>query len=137
MSAACRPIAHIAAEALLAFVVGIAFGPIGANIFSPLQWVGGSQEELHALTFQLTRVVIAIQVLFTGISLPKAYLWKERMSLTTLLFPIMTCAWFVTSLLVWGLIPGLTFLECLVIGACVTPTDPVLSNAICKGVSWI
>lgn len=47
----------------------------------------------------------------------------------------MTSAWFVTSLLIWGLIPGLTFLECLVIGACVTPTDPVLSNAICKGVS--
>ena len=45
----------------------------------------------------------------------------------------MTIAWFICSLLVGGLIPGLTFLESLVIGACVTPTDPVLANAICKG----
>ena len=55
------------------------------------------------------------------------------MSLVTLLGPIMTTAWFICSLLVWGLVPGLTFLESLVIGACVTPTDPVLANSICKG----
>jgi NhaP-type Na+/H+ or K+/H+ antiporter len=128
---------NTAAEALLAFLAGIAFGPIGANIFSPLHWVGGEQEDLNHLTFEVTRIIIAIQVLFTGISLPKKYLWRERVSLCTLLFPIMTCAWFISSLLVWGLIPGLTFLECLVIGACVTPTDPVLANSICKGESQI
>lgn len=72
-------------------------------------------------------------MLFTGISLPKAYLWRERLSLFTLLFPIMTAAWFVTAALVYGLVPGLTFLEALVIGSCVTPTDPVLANSICKG----
>ena len=55
--------------------------------------------------------------------------------MVTLLGPIMTIAWFICSLLVWGLIPGLTFLESLVIGACVTPTDPVLANSICKGTS--
>lgn len=72
-------------------------------------------------------------MLFTGISLPKAYLYKQKRSLITLLGPVMTIAWFICSLLVWGLIPGLTFLESLVIGACVTPTDPVLANSICKG----
>jgi len=121
------------AEALLAFIAGIAFGPIGGNILWALEWVQHKQDDLNPLTFQVTRIIIAIQLLFTGISLPKAYLWRERVSLCTLLFPIMTCAWFVTSLLVWGLIPGLTFLESLVIGACVTPTDPVLANSICKG----
>ena len=68
-----------------------------------------------------------------GIALPKAYLYREWLSLATLLGPIMLCAWFVTSLLVWGLFPGLSYLEALVIGACVTPTDPVLANTICKG----
>lgn len=106
---------------------------MAANIFSPLDWVGGNKEELSLLTHQITRVVIAIQVLFTGISLPKAYLWRERKSLFTLLFPIMTAAWFVVGLLIWAIIPGLTFLESLVIGSCVTPTDPVLANSICKG----
>ncbi|TXT11265.1 hypothetical protein VHUM_02016 [Vanrija humicola] len=120
-------------EALLAFVAGIVFGPLAANVFSPLDWVNGSQKDLSYITFEITRVVIAIQVLFTGISLPKAYLWRERLSLFTLLIPIMTAAWFVTAALVYALIPGLTFLEALVIGSCVTPTDPVLANSICKG----
>lgn len=100
---------------------------------NPLRWVGGNQHDLWTVNFQISRVVIAVQVLFTGISLPKAYLWRKRLSLFTLLIPVMTCAWFVSSLLVWAFIPKLTFLEALVIGSCVTPTDPVLSNSIAKG----
>lgn len=45
----------------------------------------------------------------------------------------MTMMWLVTSLLVWGLVPKLPFLHALAIAACVTPTDPVLSNVIVKG----
>jgi NhaP-type Na+/H+ or K+/H+ antiporter len=33
----------------------------------------------------------------------------------------------------WAMVPGLPFLHALAIGACVTPTDPVLSNSIVKG----
>ena len=84
-------------------------------------------------TFQLTRIVIAVQVLFTGIALPKKYLWKEKQSLLVLLFPIMTTAWFITALLVWGIIGQVTFLESLCIASCVTPTDPVLANSITTG----
>ncbi|ORY33688.1 Sodium/hydrogen exchanger family-domain-containing protein [Naematelia encephala] len=116
-------------ESLVATVAGIIFGPIALGWFDPSQWT----DDLNYLTLQVARIVIAIQVLFTGIALPKAYLAREWLSLVTLLGPIMTTAWFIVSLLIWGLIPGLTFLECLVIGACVTPTDPVLANAICKG----
>lgn len=121
------------AEPLVALLIGIAFGPIGADIFSPFRWVDNDRHSLGELTFQISRIVIAIQVLFTGISLPKAYLWRQRLSLFILLIPVMTCAWFVSSLLVWAFIPQLTFLEALVIGSCVTPTDPVLANSICKG----
>ncbi|TVY86112.1 Na(+)/H(+) antiporter [Lachnellula willkommii] len=45
----------------------------------------------------------------------------------------MTLMWLASSLLVWGLVPGISFLQALAIGACVTPTDPVLSNSIVKG----
>jgi NhaP-type Na+/H+ or K+/H+ antiporter len=62
------------------------------------------------------------------------YMKTEWLSLTTLLLPVMTAAWFISALLIWGLIPGLTYLEALVIGSCVTPTDPVLANSIWKGV---
>jgi NhaP-type Na+/H+ or K+/H+ antiporter len=37
------------------------------------------------------------------------------------------------GLLIWGIIPDLSYLEALVIAACIVPTDPVLANSICKG----
>lgn len=45
----------------------------------------------------------------------------------------MTLMWLSASLLVWAMVPHLTFLHALAVGACVTPTDPVLSNSIVKG----
>ncbi|PWY98523.1 hypothetical protein BCV70DRAFT_201833 [Testicularia cyperi] len=118
-------------EPLLAVTVGILVGPYALNWVDPLSW--GTTEETNELTYQFTRIVVGIQVLFTGISLPKAYLWKEKLSLSVLLFGIMTTAWFTTALLIWGLIPNLTYLESLAIAAAVTPTDPVLANSITSG----
>lgn len=118
-------------EPLLAVTAGIIVGPYVLNWVDPLSW--GTQEETNYVTYQFTRIVVGIQVLFCGISLPKAYLWKEKFSLVILLFGIMTTAWFATALLIWGLIPNLTFLESLCIAAAVTPTDPVLANSITTG----
>ena len=48
-------------------------------------------------------------------------------------FAGMTAMWLSSSLLIWGMVPNLSFLQSLAVGACVTPTDPVLSNSIVKG----
>lgn len=45
----------------------------------------------------------------------------------------MLAMWLATALLVWALVPNISFLHALVVGSCVTPTDPVLSNVIVKG----
>jgi NhaP-type Na+/H+ or K+/H+ antiporter len=58
---------------------------------------------------------------------------KEWKSLALLLGPGMTVMWIVTSLLVFAFVPHISFLQALAVGACVTPTDPVLSNSIVKG----
>lgn len=87
------------------------------------------------LTFSLhlSRIIIGIQVFFNGANLPRKYIKKEWLSLFMVLFPIMTLGWLVVGLLVWAVIPNLSFLESLVIAACIVPTDPVLANSICKG----
>ncbi|KAH8919727.1 hypothetical protein BT69DRAFT_1246115 [Atractiella rhizophila] len=122
-------------EPLLCLCLGIAVGPIGLNWVNPFDWNdilrdGSEQDEL---TFQLSRIVVGIQVLFTGISLPKAYLRRSWQSLTILLLPVMAIAWLIVASIIVAIIPQLTFLEALVIAACVTPTDPVLSSSIVKG----
>lgn len=65
--------------------------------------------------------------------LPSRYLKTQWRPLLILLGPVMTVMWLSTSLLIWALAPGLPFLHALAIGACVTPTDPILSNVIVKG----
>lgn len=106
--------------------IRIITGPYVLGWVEPLSW--GNTAETNYVTYEFSRLVVGIQVLFTGISLPKAYLRKEALSLTVLLFGVMTIAWFISALLIWGLIPNLTYLESLAISAAITPTDPVLAN---------
>lgn len=54
-------------------------------------------------------------------------------SLFFLLGPCMVWGWMISALLIWGLIPDLTFLASLVVAAGVTPTDPILAQAVIGG----
>ena len=78
-------------EPLVCTLIGIATGPVAWALVDPLDWVSGDVElrsgrantqtvlqvltarraTLDQITFQIVRIVIGIQVLFTGISLPK------------------------------------------------------------------
>ncbi|KAL1929677.1 hypothetical protein VTP01DRAFT_1815 [Rhizomucor pusillus] len=115
-------------EASVAIVCGIIFGPLCANFINVETW--GSEE---IFTREFCRVVIGIQVMAAGVALPKAYLRKEFWSLFMLLIPGMIYMWIVSGLLVWAMIPGLNFLESLMVASCFTPTDPVLANSIVQG----
>ena len=125
-------------EPLLAITIGYVFclssiiaGPHVLNWVNPFTWGGQGNE--HEVTYQLARLVIGVQVLFTGIVLPEKYLWKKKYSLIVLLICVMTAAWFSTALFVWAIIPDLSYLESLCIAAAITPTDPVLANSITSG----
>ncbi|UDD60251.1 hypothetical protein AFCA_007669 [Aspergillus flavus] len=80
-----------------------------------------------------TRLVLGVQLVLAGVQLPKRYLQLEWKSLSLLLGPGMAAMWLCSSLVIWAMIPNFQFLHALIIGACVTPTDPVLSNSIVKG----
>lgn len=49
------------------------------------------------------------------------------------LFPIMTLMWLATTVCVLVTIPRMTLVLALIVAACVTSTDPVLSQAVAKG----
>ncbi|KAK4655908.1 hypothetical protein QC762_306590 [Podospora pseudocomata] len=120
-------------EALISLLAGVAFSPAAANLIKPLEYTLGSEEDLNIVTLSFTRLVLGIQLVLAGVQLPSRYLKKQWRPLLWFLGPIMTAMWLSTALLIWGLVPGIRFLEALVVGSCVTPTDPVLSNVIVKG----
>ncbi|KAF2146065.1 uncharacterized protein K452DRAFT_355534 [Aplosporella prunicola CBS 121167] len=120
-------------EALISSIFGIIFGPHAANFIRPEEYAIRSTDTLNTINLYFTRLVLGVQLVLAGVQLPSKYLQKEWKSLSLLLGPGMTVMWLVTSLLVWAFVPHMSFLYALAVGACVTPTDPVLSNSIVKG----
>ncbi|KAK3817717.1 MAG: Sodium/hydrogen exchanger family-domain-containing protein [Benniella sp.] len=115
-------------EAFVSTVFGIIIGPYVIGIFDPAGW-----KDFDLVTLEFTRIVIAIQVMAAGVSLPRSYVVKERLSLFMIIVPLMVLMWLTSALLIWVLIPNLDFVQAMLIGACIAPTDPVLSNSVVKG----
>ncbi|KAF2016426.1 hypothetical protein BU24DRAFT_346488 [Aaosphaeria arxii CBS 175.79] len=120
-------------EPLISLVAGVIFSPHATNLIRPLEYALGDVETLDTITLYFTRLVLGVQLVLAGVQLPSKYLKTEWKSLALLLGPGMTIMWLSTSLLVFAFVPHIQFLQALAVGACVTPTDPVLSNSIVKG----
>ncbi|KAI9170990.1 Na(+)/H(+) antiporter 2 [Paramyrothecium foliicola] len=125
--------------AVISLLAGVAFGPHGANFIRPASYAdcGRShdtcEKSLDSITLNFSRLVLAVQLVLAGVQLPSKYLWREWKPTLLLVGPGMTLMWLATSLLVWALVKPPSFLHALAVGACVTPTDPVLSAVIVKG----
>lgn len=115
-------------ETMMATLYGIAIGPVALNLLQLDEWGLGA----NRLMLPFTRLMIAVQVMVVGVCLPKAYLLKQWKSLFVLLFPVMIVKWFLGALAAYLIFP-INWLEALMIGACIAPTDPVLANSIVRG----
>ena len=120
-------------EALISTFAGVAFSPHAANLIRPLEYAHDNELLLETITLYFSRLVLGVQLVLAGIQLPSKYLKTERKSLSLLLGPGMCAMWLSTSFIVWALVPSIPLQFALAVGACVTPTDPVLSNSIVKG----
>ena len=120
-------------EALISTFAGLIFSPHATNFIKPLQYANDNAENLETITLYFSRLVLGVQLVLAGVQLPSKYLQTEWKSLSLLLGPGMCAMWIITSLLVWAMVPNISFLFALAVGSCVTPTDPVLSNSIVKG----
>ncbi|KAG6038099.1 hypothetical protein E4U41_004549 [Claviceps citrina] len=129
-------------EALISLLVGVALGPHAAGWIRPSSYAACQrdglseaqcEDRLMAVTLNFSRLVLGVQLVLAGVQLPSKYMWTQLRPVLLLVGPGMVCMWMATSLLVWGLVGTPSFLHALAVGACVTPTDPVLSAVIVKG----
>lgn len=123
-------------EALVATIFGILIGPIGLQVF---KWDGPKSQET---LFYFSRLILAFQIMVSGMNLPKAYLKNKYRSLLFLLIPVTLFGWIFSSLATYLLLGDIFSIvkckfnrkeACFVIGACISPTDPILSNSVLKG----
>ncbi|PWN37298.1 Sodium/hydrogen exchanger, partial [Meira miltonrushii] len=125
-------------EAPLAAVFGIIVGPAALNLFNPSKWANNQSgapggQITDEISLEVLRVTIALSVFAVGVELPKKYLLRHWRSIAFLLGPVMIWGWLITALFMYALVPGLDFLNSLVVASCVTPTDPILAQAVVGG----
>ncbi|PVH78099.1 Na(+)/H(+) antiporter 1 [Cadophora sp. DSE1049] len=120
-------------EALPAVVFGIMLGPIAAKFLDADRWGSAAPDQMGVITLGVARVVIGVQLVIAGFQLPAKYQLKEWIPMMICLLPVMTIMWLFTTGCILLTVPKLTLLTGLVIGSCVTCTDPILSQAIAKG----
>lgn len=116
---------------MIALLVGVAVS-YGAGFINPRHYTG-DEHELEKVTLNFSRIVLCVQVFIAGWQLPAQYLRLKWRSLAVLLGPGMGITWIISSLLIWALSGTASFLEALIVGACISPTDPVLANTVIKG----
>jgi len=113
-------------EATVATICGIIFGPHAADLIDPSTWGNTDQ-----VTLEFSRIVLVVQCFAVGVELPRAYMERHWRSVVFLLVPVMTFGWLMTSLFIWAVLyHRLSWLDSLVISACVTATDPVLASSV-------
>ncbi|KAH9456804.1 hypothetical protein Pst134EA_020714 [Puccinia striiformis f. sp. tritici] len=115
-------------EAMMAVLFGIIIGPHVAGLFEPRTW--GNGENFNAVTVELTRIIVALDVFSAGVELPAAYILRHWQTMVCLLGPVVLAGWFISGALIFALVPALSYLEALVIAACVCPTDILLASSV-------
>jgi NhaP-type Na+/H+ or K+/H+ antiporter len=105
-------------------MIGIPFGPSVLDILSPRLWKLDDN-----ILQEVTRIIVGIQCFAVGIELPKLYFNRHWRSVAVMLGPVMAFSWAVTALFA-GLIFRTSAPTAMIIGACLSPTDPVLAASV-------
>ncbi|KAJ3577017.1 hypothetical protein NP233_g11 [Leucocoprinus birnbaumii] len=79
------------------------------------------------------RVVLATGLFAIGVELPKSYMYDHAKGLLAMVVPTMAIGWVIVAGLIKALFTRFDFITCLVLAACLTPTDPIISAAIVGG----
>lgn len=116
-------------ESLVATLVGIAFGPVGFKVVNPRGWFEG---DTNYVLREAARLVIGLQVMAAGVSVPGEFLRKNKLAIGMMLGPVMAIMWIISATCIQVAL-RFGWLESLIIAACVTPTDPVLAHSVIKG----
>jgi NhaP-type Na+/H+ or K+/H+ antiporter len=112
---------------MVAVLVGIAAGPYGFGWLDVSKW--GDENTILEQTARLTLAVSLMGIALRLETHAIKVLWRPGVLLVTL---GMVGMWLASSALA-GWLLGLSFWAALLLGAVVTPTDPIVANSIVSG----
>lgn len=113
-------------EPLLAVLVGIAAGPYAADLIDLAKW----GEPLIILE-QVARLTIAVSIMGIALRLKRQSLHVLLRPVTLILAVGMVGMWLLSSSIAW--LFGFPLWSALLLGAILTPTDPVVASSVVTG----
>ncbi|RRJ31489.1 cation:proton antiporter domain-containing protein [Halocatena pleomorpha] len=119
--------AYLPSEPMAAVALGILIGPAGMGFARLTTW-GAPLPIIE----QAARLTVGLAVMAAALRLPRGYFQNHARSMSVVLLPGMIGMWLVSSGLVYVLL-SVPFTVAFLIGAIITPTDPVLAGTIVMG----
>jgi sodium/hydrogen antiporter len=111
-------------EPPLAVLIGIIFGLVVLYIITSRIW-----DLDDNILQEVTHFIVGVQCFVVGIEPPMLYFHRYWKSVAVMLGPVMTFSWAVTALVAY-LVRRTTVPTIMIIGACLSPTDPVLAASV-------
>ncbi|AKB79953.1 hypothetical protein MSHOH_3470 [Methanosarcina horonobensis HB-1 = JCM 15518] len=112
-------------QPFIALIVGFLLSLITSPVFNSGFWN-------HYLLQEAARTSLAIGVMGVALRIPYTYTLKNWRSIVPMLGIVMPFMWIINSLLIYWIL-DFSFLLALLMGAIMTPTDPILSLSILSG----
>ncbi len=117
----------LVSEPLLVLLAGVLFGPAALDLLNLADF--GDPE---AILEDPARLTLAVALMGVALRLTRGYVSRNWKTLTILLGLVMPLMWLSSGLLTY-LILGLSLPLAMLVGAVVTPTDPVVASSIVTG----
>lgn len=111
-------------EPLIALGLGVLFGPFALGVID-LSKLG----DPHAILLETARFTVGVSVMATAMRLPTGWLWRHWRAVTAALALGMPAMWLASAALAFAIL-GYELWPALLLGAVLTPTDPVLAGTI-------
>lgn len=116
------------AEPFLALAAGILVGPDVLNLIT-----SADQGQEFKVLKTACEFTIAMALMATALRLPDRFFRQNASSLSTLVLAGMLLMWLSSAAVLYWVLPSLSFVECLLLGAIVAPTDPVVASTLITG----
>lgn len=114
-------------ENIIALLIGVIVGPVALGLIDISEWGDEATIIEHVAI-----ITLAIALMEIALRLPKQEFLQHLKSYAILLGALMPLMWLSTGLLVW-LILDFPFWISMLIGAVLTPTDPIVASSVVTG----
>ena len=114
-------------EPIVAVALGVTVGPVGLGLVDLRAWGGELLVLEHA-----ARVTLALGLMAVALRVPFGDLVASRRTIGLLVALLMPLMWLASALLAWWIL-GLPIAVAALLGAVITPTDPIVASTIVTG----